>query len=234
MSKVKTTVKMKATAKKKTTTAKATTTKKATAKPKVKATTKPAAKKKTTTAKPKVKATTKKATTTKKAVTKKATTKKATAKPKVKATTNKATTKPAAKKKTTTAKPKAKATAKKPAVKRATSKFKRGYDVKLVNKELTFGGIRDLYEVYEVAGPKVDKTRIFVDEESVLLFIEQNEIENGLNKSFESAVKRTTTKSERKEMQAAKELSELVPELETIVDANFRDTNAKRPEDTDK
>lgn len=168
------------------------------------------AKKKTTTAKPKVKATTKKVTTTKKAVTKKATTKKATAKPKVKATT------------------------KKSAAKRTTSKFKSGYDVKLINKELTFGGVKDLYEVYEVAGPKVDKVRMFVDKESVLMFIEQNEIENGLNKSFISAVKRSSSKSERKEMQAAKELSELVPELGPIVDANFRDNKAKRPEDTDK
>lgn len=168
---------------------------------------------------------------------KKTTKMKATAKKKVTAKA-KTTTKATAKKKTT-AKPKVKATTKKkvtkkPAVKRATSKFKRGYDVKLINKELTFAGVTDLYEVYEVTGPKVDKKRIFVDEESVLMFIEQNETASGLVKSFESAVKRASTKSERKEMQAAKELSELVPELETIVDANFRDSKAKRPEDTDK
>lgn len=165
--------------------------------------------------------------------------KKATSKSKVKATTKKKVTTRSTAKKKTTAKPKAKATTKKkvtkkPAVKRAAPKFKRGYMVKLINKELTFGGVKDLYEVYEVTGPKVDKTRIFVDEESVQLFIEQNEAVNGMVKSFESAVKRSSTKSERKEMLAAKELSELVPELESIVDASFRDGAAKRPEDTDK
>ncbi len=54
------------------------------------------------------------------------------------------------------------------------------------------------------------------------------------NTAFTNAVKRASTKSERKELQAAKELSELVPDLETIVDANIRDTKAMRPEDTDK
>jgi hypothetical protein len=217
MNKVKTT-KVKSTAKKKVTTAKpkakaTTATKKATtAKPKVKATaTKKATattKKKTTTAKPKAKATTTKkatakpkvkTTTAKKPATKKATTKKATAKPKVKTT---ATTK----KKTTTAKP---------AVKRAGPKFKRGYKVTLVNKELVLDGVRDLYELYEVTGPKVDKTRWFVDEESVQLFIakcEQSHIEaNALAGKGHQFVKGVI--SETKELMAASELPELNSEV---------------------
>jgi hypothetical protein len=163
---------------------------------KVKAT----AKKKVTTAKPKAKATTatKKKTTTAKpkaTVTKKTTT----AKPKVKAT---ATTK----KKTTTAKP---------AVKRAGPKFKRGYKVTLINKELVLNGVKDLYELYEVTGPKVDKTRWFVDEESVQLFIakcEQSHIEaNALAGKGHQFVKGVI--SETKELMAASELPELNSEV---------------------
>jgi len=55
-----------------------------------------------------------------------------------------------------------------------------------------------------------------------------------LDKAFTNAVKRATSKSERKEMQAAKELSELVPDLEVVVPAAIRDSQATRPEDTDK
>lgn len=151
---------------------------------------------------------------------------KATAKKKV---TAKAKTKTTAKKKTTTAKPKAKAkvtkkatatkkattkkkTTAKPAVKRAGPKFKRGYKVTLINKELTLAGVRDLYEVYEVTGPKVDKTRFFVDEESVKLFIEKCESEHieanalaGKGYQFVKGVMKET-----KELAAASELPELV------------------------
>lgn len=201
MSKVKTTTK-KATAKKKVTTKVKTTTKK-------KSTTKATAKKKTT-AKPKVKATA-----TKKAATKKATTKKATAKVKTTAKA-KATTK----KKTTA----------KPAVKRAGPKFKRGYKVTLINKELTLSGVKDLYEVYEVTGPKVDKTRFFVDEESVQLFIEKCEREhieaNALAGKGHQFVKGVI--SETKELMAAAELPEL--NCETPEDRYV----AKNKEDIDK
>ena len=229
MNKVKTT-KVKATAKKKVTTAKpkakattATKKKTTTAKPKATVT------KKTTTAKPKVKATatkkatttTKKKTTTAKPKAKATTTKKATAKPKVKTTTAK---KPATKKATTkkvTAKVKATATTKKktttakPAVKRAGPKFKRGYKVTLINKELVLNGVKDLYELYEVTGPKVDKTRWFVDEESVQLFIakcEQSHIEaNALAGKGHQFVKGVI--SETKELMAASELPELNSEV---------------------
>ena len=59
-------------------------------------------------------------------------------------------------------------------------------------------------------------------------------IGRALDKAFTNAVKRATSKSERKEMQAAKELSELAPDLEAIVPAAIRDSQATRPEDTDK
>lgn len=113
--------------------------------------------------------------------------------------------------------------------------LKRGYKATIKNKKYNFGDGKHIYEVIELAGPKMDKPRYFVDEESVKLFIEQNEGIAGLEKAFVNAVKRASTKSERKEMQAAKELEELMSiDLATNVDADLRDSKAKRPEDTDK
>jgi hypothetical protein len=113
--------------------------------------------------------------------------------------------------------------------------LKRGYKATIKNKKFNFGDGKHIYEVIELAGPKMDKPRIFVDEESVRLFIERNEGIVGLEKAFTNAVKRASTKSERKELQAAKEIGELVNvDLEKWIDADMRDTKAKRPEDTDK
>jgi hypothetical protein len=113
--------------------------------------------------------------------------------------------------------------------------LKRGYKATIKNKKFNFGDGKHIYEVIELAGPKMDKPRIFVDEESVRLFIEQNEGIVGLEKAFTNAVKRASTKSERKEMLAAKEIEEIMSvDLATNIDADLRDTKAKRPEDTDK
>jgi hypothetical protein len=113
--------------------------------------------------------------------------------------------------------------------------LKRGYKATIKNKKFNFGDGKHIYEVIELAGPKMDKPRIFVDEESVRLFIEQNEGIAGLEKAFTNAVKRASTKSERKEMQAAKEIGELMDiDLAKHIDADMRDSKAKRPEDTDK
>ena len=108
--------------------------------------------------------------------------------------------------------------------------IKRGYNVTIKNKVFDFGEGRHRYEVYEVAGPKMDKARYFVDEESVRLFIDKTEGVAGLEKAFTNAVKRATTKSERKEMLASKELTELTDiDLAKCIDADIRDTKAKRP-----
>ena len=112
--------------------------------------------------------------------------------------------------------------------------LKRGYVATLKTKVFNFGEGRHKYEVYEVTGKHIDKPRYFVDEESVRMFVTAVDTETALDKAFTNAVKRATSKSERKEMQAAKELSELIPDLETIVPAAIRDSQATRPEDTDK
>ena len=112
--------------------------------------------------------------------------------------------------------------------------LKRGYVATLKTKGFNFGEGRHKYEVYEVTGKNIDKPRYFVDEDSVRMFVTSLDNSVSLDKAFTNAVKRASTKSERKEMQAAKELSELIPDLETIVPAALRDSAAKRPEDTDK
>jgi len=81
---------------------------------------------------------------------------------------------------------------------------KRGYKAVVKNKKFNFGDGKHIYEVIELSGPKMDKTRIFVDEESV------------------------------KENLASTELSAMIPDLETTVPAMLRDNMATRPEDTDK
>jgi len=113
--------------------------------------------------------------------------------------------------------------------------FGRGYEVRIKNKKYNFGEGHHIYEVFEVSGPKVEKPKYFVDEESVRLFINKNDGLVGIEKQFINAVKRSMSKGERKEIQASKEISEMV-NVNVIkhIDAHFRDTKAKRPEDTDK
>jgi endonuclease III len=111
---------------------------------------------------------------------------------------------------------------------------KRGYKAIVKNKKFNFGDGKHIYEVIELSGPKMDKPRIFVDEESVRKYVGEIEIETKMDKLETSLIKNVLSKKDKKENLASKELMELVPDLETIVDASFRDMNAKRPEDTDK
>ena len=110
--------------------------------------------------------------------------------------------------------------------------LKRGYKAVVKNKKFDFGGGKHIYEVIELSGPKMDKPRIFVDEDSVRLFINKQEGIAGLEKAFTAAVKRASTKSERKEMLASKELGELMDiDLAKHIDADIRDSKAKRPDE---
>ena len=113
--------------------------------------------------------------------------------------------------------------------------LKRGYVATLKTKIFNFGEGRHKYEVYELTGKGIDKPRYFVDEDSVRMFVTQTDNANKLEKEFTNAVKRASTKSERREMQASKEISELVNvDLAKHIDADMRDKKARRPEDTDK
>ena len=111
---------------------------------------------------------------------------------------------------------------------------KRGYKAIVKNKKFNFGDGKHIYEVIELSGPKMDKPRIFVDEESVRKYVGDIEVEMKMDKLENSLIKNVLSKREKKEVLASKELSDMIPALEVLVDANFRDMNAKRPEDTDK
>jgi hypothetical protein len=111
---------------------------------------------------------------------------------------------------------------------------KRGYKAIVKNKKFNFGDGKHIYEVIELSGPKMDKPRIFVDEESVRKYIGDIEVEMKMDKLENSLIKNVLSKKDKKEVLASKELSDMVPALEVLVDANFRDMNARRPEDTDK
>ena len=111
---------------------------------------------------------------------------------------------------------------------------KRGYKAVVKNKKFNFGDGKHIYEVIELSGPKMDKPRIFVDEESVRKYIGEIEVETKMDKLETSLIKNVLSKKEKKEALASKELSDIMPALEVLVDVNFRDMNARRPEDTDK
>jgi hypothetical protein len=111
---------------------------------------------------------------------------------------------------------------------------KRGYKAIVKNKKFNFGDGKHIYEVIELSGPKMDRPRIFVDEESVRKYIGDIEVEIKMDKLENSLIKNVLSKKEKKEALASKELTDMVPALEVLVDANFRDMNARRPEDTDK
>jgi hypothetical protein len=106
---------------------------------------------------------------------------------------------------------------------------KRGYKAIVKNKKFNFGDGKHIYEVIELSGPKMDKPRIFVDEESVRKYVGEIETETKMDKLETSLIKNVLSKKEKKEALASKELSDMMPALESIVDASFRDENAKRP-----
>jgi len=111
---------------------------------------------------------------------------------------------------------------------------KRGYKAIVKNKKFNFGDGKHIYEVIELSGPKMDKPRIFVDEESVRKYVGDIEVEMKMDKLENNLIKNVLSKKDKKEVLASKELSDMVPALEVLVDVNFRDNNARRPEDTDK
>ena len=111
---------------------------------------------------------------------------------------------------------------------------KRGYKAVVKNKKFNFGDGKHIYEVIELSGPKMDRTRIFVDEESVRKYVDDIDADTKMNKLETSLIKNVLSKKEKKEALASKELSDIMPALEVLVDVNFRDMNARRPEDTDK
>jgi hypothetical protein len=76
---------------------------------------------------------------------------------------------------------------------------KRGYKAIVKNKKFNFGDGKHIYEVIELSGPKMDKPRIFVDEESVRKYVGEIETETKMDKLETSLIKNVLSKKEKKE-----------------------------------
>jgi hypothetical protein len=83
---------------------------------------------------------------------------------------------------------------------------KRGYKAIVKNKKFNFGDGKHIYEVIELSGPKMDKPRIFVDEESVRKYIGEVEVETKMTKLENSLIGNVISKKEKKELLATKVL----------------------------
>jgi hypothetical protein len=83
---------------------------------------------------------------------------------------------------------------------------KRGYKAVVKNKKFNFGDGKHIYEVIELSGPKMDKPRIFVDEESVRKYIGEVEVETKMTKLENSLIGNVISKREKKELIATKVL----------------------------
>ena len=112
---------------------------------------------------------------------------------------------------------------------------KRGYKAVVKNKKFNFGDGKHIYEVIELSGPKMDRTRIFVDEKSVRQYMGELEIEIKSEKLTGSLLKNVVSKKAKKDGIASKELESITAwDATTNIGAYIRDENAKRPEDNDK
>jgi hypothetical protein len=121
---------------------------------------------------------------------------------------------------------------------------KRGFKAVVKNKKFNFGDGKHIYEVIELSGPKLDKPRIFVDEDSVRLFVERFEAENKSVKLETSLLKNVVSKKEKKELLASKVLEGALVSDKLTLDPAYStfynggsinvDSTTANGEDTDK
>ena len=121
---------------------------------------------------------------------------------------------------------------------------KRGYKAVVKNKKFNFGDGKHIYEVIELSGPKMDKPRIFVDEESVRKYIGELDIEMKMDKLENSLIKNVLSKNEKKNLIAAKVMEGAVISNKVMVDTTYStfynggtmsvETTTGNKEDTDK
>ena len=121
---------------------------------------------------------------------------------------------------------------------------KRGYKAVVKNKKFNFGDGKHIYEVIELSGPKMDKPRIFVDEESVRKYIGELDIEMKMDKLENSLIKNVLSKNEKKNLIAAKVMEGALVSNKAMVDTAYStfynggtmsvETTTGNKEDTDK
>ena len=121
---------------------------------------------------------------------------------------------------------------------------KRGYKAIVKNKKFNFGDGKHIYEVIELSGPKMDKPRIFVDEESVRKYIGDIEVETKMDKLETSLIKNVLSKKDKKELIASKVMEGALVSNKAMVDTAYStfynggsisvETTTGNKEDTDK
>ena len=121
---------------------------------------------------------------------------------------------------------------------------KRGYKAIVKNKKFNFGDGKHIYEVIELSGPKMDKPRIFVDEESVRKYVGDIEIETKMDKLENSLIKNVLSKKEKKELLASKVMEGALVSNKAMLDTAYStyynggsisvETTTANGEDTDK
>ena len=121
---------------------------------------------------------------------------------------------------------------------------KRGYKAVVKNKKFNFGDGKHIYEVIELSGPKMDKPRIFVDEESVRKYIGEIEVETKMDKLETSLIKNVLSKKEKKEALATSVLQGALVSNKAMLDTAYStfynggsislETTTANGEDTDK
>lgn len=121
---------------------------------------------------------------------------------------------------------------------------KRGYKAVVKNKKLNFGDGKHIYEVIELSGPKMDKVRMFVDEESVRKYIGEIEVEMKQDKLETSLIKNVLSKKEKKELIASKVMEGALVSDKLSLDTAYStyynggslsvETTTANGEDTDK
>ena len=121
---------------------------------------------------------------------------------------------------------------------------KRGYKAIVKNKKFNFGDGKHIYEVIELSGPKMDKPRIFVDEESVRKYVGEVEAETKADKLETSLIKNVLSKKEKKELLAANVMEGALVSDKMVLDTAYStyynggslsvETTTANGEDTDK
>lgn len=121
---------------------------------------------------------------------------------------------------------------------------KRGYKAIVKNKKFNFGDGTHIYEVIELSGPKMDKARIFVDEESVRKYVGEIEAETKADKLETSLIKNVLSKKEKKELLAANVMEGALVSDKMVLDTAYStyynggslsvETTTANGEDTDK
>ena len=121
---------------------------------------------------------------------------------------------------------------------------KRGYKAIVKNKKFNSGDGKHIYEVIELSGPKMDRPRIFVDEESVRKYVGEIDAEAKADKLETSLIKNVLSKKEKKELLAANVMEGALVSNKAMLDTTYStfynggsinvETTTANGEDTDK